>query len=409
MTASEAGRRLGGGVSRHRLRPLVAAALLAAVVALDARAQGQAVGSARTSDRQAQLDAVVDSAAASGFAGVILIAPLRPGADAPARYARSVGVADRATGRPHALADRWRWASVTKQVTAVLVMQEVDAGRLALDAPVARYLPDFGSPNAGTITIRALLQHTSGLPNPDATPAGSEGVPAFHRRSGAGIAHGPSSLAYCAARPDTTPGARFSYNNCDYVVLGAVLERVTRRPYASLVQERLLRPLGLRSLALAQDRMAAIDPDSPVVGYPTGDTAAPAINIATYGAAGALYGTPDDLLAFDRALAGGRLLSDSARSQLWTGTPALGYAALGAWAFPAPLRGCPSPTSLIERRGDILGVQVRNVIAPEANLAAIVFTNRGDFAFGEIWQGAGLTHDLLAAALCGAGDAPPRR
>jgi D-alanyl-D-alanine carboxypeptidase len=58
--------------------------------------------------------------------------------------------------------------------------------------------------------------------------------------------------------------------------------------------------------------------------------------------------------------------------------------------------------ALVERRGDVGGIQVRNIIAPDAGVAVLVFTNNAEFDFGEIWQGQGFSHDLLAAALCGA-------
>ena len=60
----------------------------------------------------------------------------------------------------------WRWASVTKQMVAILAMQQVERGKIGLDTSVATYLPAFRSPNAGTATIRNLLQHRVGLPNP---------------------------------------------------------------------------------------------------------------------------------------------------------------------------------------------------------------------------------------------------
>jgi hypothetical protein len=85
---------------------------------------------------------------------------------------------------------------------------------------------------------------------------------------------------------------------------------------------------------------------------------------------------------------------------MWRGEPKLGYAALGAWSFPSTLRGCAGPVRLVERRGAIGGVQVRNVIAPEKGRVLIVFTNDEGVDFGEVWQGKGLSHDLLSAALC---------
>ena len=70
---------------------------------------------------------------------------------------------------------------MTKQIVAVLVMQEVDAGRLRLDETLADALPAFHGPTATKVTLRALLQHVSGLPDPSATPEDKDGVEAFYR------------------------------------------------------------------------------------------------------------------------------------------------------------------------------------------------------------------------------------
>jgi CubicO group peptidase (beta-lactamase class C family) len=206
-----------------------------------------------------------------------------------------------------------------------------------------------------------------------------------------------AALGFCAGAAAAEPGERFAYNNCDYLVLGAVLERATGLPYAALVERQLARPLGLTSV-----RVPAIGapPDSPVVGYLASGAAEPPFELGSYGAAGALHGTARDLLAFDRALLAGRLLSPASRAALWAGEPRLGYAALGAWAFPASLAGCAGPVPLVERRGAIGGVQVRNVLAPERGVSVLVFANTEATQFGEVWQGRGFTHDLLRAALC---------
>jgi CubicO group peptidase (beta-lactamase class C family) len=348
----------------------------------------------------ARLDRVVDSAAARGFSGHVLVGAIPAAGTSAATppavlYERVVGLADRARRRPIRADDAWRWASVTKQVTAALVMQQVDSGRIALDEPVTRYLPDFAGPTGSAVTVRQLLQHTSGLPNPSDTPRDA-GMPAFYLGRGPGVGNAAATRGYCATTPKRAPGASFEYNNCDYLVLGAILERVTRRPYASLVRAGIAVPLGLHSLRVA----GAPRDGAPVLGYEEDGRPEPAFNLATFGAAGALSGTARDLLAFDHALAGHRLVSPSSTAEMWRSDPRLGYAALGAWSFPATLRGCAGAVRLIERRGAIGGIQVRNVIAPERGRALIVFTNSAAVEFGEIWQGAGLSHDLLSAALC---------
>jgi CubicO group peptidase (beta-lactamase class C family) len=336
------------------------------------------------------LDRVMQAAESAGFAGTVLVA----GPDRVV-YARAVGLADRAAGRPHTLDEPWRWASVTKQVTAVLVMQEVEAGRLGLDRTVAEVLPDFAGPTARRVTVRQLLQHTSGLPNPDDTPKGADGVPAFYRAAAGGSPD--AALGFCAGAGARPPAARFEYNNCDYLVLGAVLERATGLSYAALVDRRLARPLGLTTLRVEQ-RGAA--PHPPVVGYLAAGAPEPRFDLGAYGAAGALRGSAGDLLAFDRALLGGRLVAPATRAALWAGDPKLGYAALGAWSFPAALAGCAAPVPLVERRGAIGGVQVRNVLAPGRGVSVVVFANTEGTDFGEVWQRRGLSYELLRAALC---------
>lgn len=304
---------------------------------------------------------------------------------------------DARPGVKHSIDGIWPWASATKQVTAVLIFQEVERGRLSLDRPVAEYLPAFKAPNAARITIRQLLQHESGLPNPDASAKSSVyDTPAFHLRTRAPKRQIDDANGACAGAPAAEPGGRFDYNNCDYIVLGAVLEALNGVPYGELVRQRIAEPLGLKTLTMAPRKRART---RDVVGR-RGSTIAPPLNEATWGAAGALFGSPEDLLDFDRALVDGRLVGDASRAEMWKADPARGYAALGAWVFPATLAGCKAPVTLVERRGVIGGVQVRNLIAPDKGRMLVLFTNDADFDFGEIWKGAGWSWEFASAAFC---------
>ena len=367
------------------IQPLVV--LLA--LALGAPAPAPAPAAAPSS----AMDAVVESGAAQGLSGVVLVTDARA-----TRYARAVGLADTAARRPHRLDELWPWASVTKEVTSALVMQEVAAGRMSLEAPVSTYLPAFKSPNASA-TLRQLLQHTSGLPNPADTPEGAGGVPNFYLQTGASTGNTPSALGFCAGTPKHPPGGpRFDYNNCDYLVLGAALERVSGKPYAALVKERIAKPTGARALQLAPDRVAPFGRD--VTGYDEPGKPSALWNLSTLGAGGALGGTAEDLAAFDRALLTFALVPEAQSKVMWEGDPKLGYVALGVWGFSAPLKGCTGPVELVERRGEAAGVEVRNVLAPKLGKALIVLTNNQSAPFGEVWQGKGLSYDLLSAAFC---------
>jgi len=339
-----------------------------------------------------QMDAVIEREHAAGrFDGVVLVGQ----ADAVA-YQRAIGLADRAAKLPHEVDAVWRWASVSKQVAAVLTMQQVEKGKLSLDSKLDTLLPSFKAPRAAEISLRMLLHHTSGLPNPDA----ESGYYSAQFKDSAGPV--AAALGYCSGKPVGEPGARFAYNNCDTLVLQAVLERLTGQPYAALLQDAVAKPLGLTRLSMTPARPGADSMAMPK-GYIDAKTAEPAINIASFGAGGALRGTPQELWQFDRALMRGQLLGQDALRTLWQGDPKLGYVALGAWSFPARLAGCSTNMALVERRGEIGGVQVRNLIAPELGSALIVFSNTAQTAFGEIWQGKGLAHELASAAFCGPG------
>jgi D-alanyl-D-alanine carboxypeptidase len=312
-----------------------------------------------------------------------------------AGFSGEVGITSRDAALVYASSDQsdvirlpWRWASVTKQVVAVLVMQEVARGSIDLDAPVSRYLPAFRSANASKVTVRQLLRHQSGLPNPDDRDG------AFHKP---GFDGSRDALTGFCAGPVTGPsGGSWTYNNCDYIVAGALLEAVSGKPWADLVRDRIAAPLGLTTLG-AFDSAAIAERPGIVGGKPE-----PAFDLASFGASGALYGSVADLLAFDFALLNGDLLGADQLAQLWDGQPELGYIALGQWVFEAPVKGCSEPLRIVERRGAIGGVQVRNFILPDQDIAVAAFTNSGDFQFGEIWQGGGFSHDLLAIAACGA-------
>ena len=290
-----------------------------------------------------------------------------------------------------AASGKWRWASVTKQVIATLVMQEVAAGRIDLDKPVATYLPRFASPNAGRITVRHLLRHQSGLPNPDDTAASPDAIPAYEARGYKG-SRDPLT-GFCAGPVKAPPGGNWAYNNCDYVVAGALLEAVTGKSWQTLVRTRISGPLAMVSVGAyptSKPTVIGTIDGAPDTGY----------DLTAFGAAAGLYGTALDLWRFDRALMKGKLLPEKARAEMWDGQAKLGAIALGQWAFTAPLKGCQYPARIIERRGQIGGVEVRNFILPEWDVVVIAFADHAGMDFGEVWQGKGFSYDLLSAATC---------
>lgn len=297
----------------------------------------------------------------------------------------AVGHGDDATGAAVGVertGQAWPWASVTKQVVAVLVLQAVDKGSIGLDEPVSRYIPELGG-NATMPTVRQLLQHRSGLRNPNDTPLDETEMPSFYT-------NGETGLAWCLQGRTTSPAEGWQYNNCDYIVLGEILSR-SQGNVPQLFADRLAKPAGIM-----QARFAAADTAGD---YYAADAAFDR-QLVRFGAAGGLIGPLADMLRFDQALLSGKLLSAEARAELWRGDPALGFMGLGQWAFEAKIAGCPEPVRLIERRGAIGAYQLRNIILPDSGWSIALATKDGAFDFGEIWTGNGSMHDTLAAIAC---------
>ncbi|WP_017672503.1 serine hydrolase domain-containing protein [Blastomonas sp. AAP53] len=312
-------------------------------------------------------------------------------------YERAFGLIDPAGMAEHQLGQTWRWASVTKQVTATIAMQEVAAGRLDLDVPINTYLPDSKAPFAGTITARMLMQHVSGLPRTEEGPIGRDEWPTFYMVDRASPETGRT---WCEGPTTRTPPAQFFYGDCDFILMAAVIEATSGKSYEALITERIAQPLGLASVGL----FPRAEPT--VAGYAEGKPETSAFRLDNFGGAGALYGTTRDLLAFDRALMTGKLIPEAQRAQMWDGKPQYGYAALGQWSFSVPLKDCgDTPVRIVERRGFIGGVVLRNIILPDLDMVIIMTSNRAEAeaAYGEIWQQAGITHDVMRAAVCATG------
>lgn len=320
----------------------------------------------RLSDR---LDALLD---AHAFSGVALIAW------------RGEVVLRRACGHAPDVDARWRWCSVTKQVTAALAVRLALRGELALDAPLPRVLVDGLLPGGIAPTPRELLTHTSGLPLPD-----DEGLETAREPSGEAL-----TRALLGPAPRIDPPGAFRYNNLDYLVLGVALERLAGRPFAEVLRAEVLEPLGMT-------RSGLTGPDGPgdlARGHlrtDAGRVPEPAIRVANYGAAGALYGPADDLWRFDEALLGGAWMPEEGRRTLWTPLPG-SFGALGCWAYDLTLAS--GRTCFVVHRGGLIGgVEAVNLLVPRAGAAVILL---GDERGPDHYQPhlrRGLAYDLLGA------------
>jgi CubicO group peptidase (beta-lactamase class C family) len=194
-------------------------------------------------------------------------------------------------------------ASITKQFTAAAILLLAQNHRLTIDDPLSKYFPDI--PFAKSVSLRDLMNHTSGIPDYFCVAGYQPNM------SSAGIVRLAENQP-----PHFRPGTAYEYSNTNYVLLGLVIEKVSGSPYASFVRRNLLEPARMES-----SRVGEVPSDGPddAVGYTVSDdTPAPVRVLGAdlgYGA-GAIDSTVIDLLRWDAALYGGRVLTDALRHQM---------------------------------------------------------------------------------------------
>ena len=218
--------------------------------------------------------------------------------------------------------DRFTIGSVTKIFVATVVLQLVGEGRLALDDSVERRLPGL-VPNGANITIRQLLNHTSGLFDHTVDPR----VFAPYFGGDFGFVWQPRQLVAIAAEhpPLFAPGTRHSYSNTGYVLLGLIIEAVTRTGLRHQLQARIFRPLDLdgTTFPLSEVRIRGPHSHAYLAGAdPTGDLLdVTALSRTWAWAAGGMISTAKDLAQFNRALLRGRLLAPPLLREMLTTVP----------------------------------------------------------------------------------------
>ncbi|MFZ4300365.1 serine hydrolase domain-containing protein [Streptomyces cinereoruber] len=224
------------------------------------------------------------------------------------------GVADTRTGRPPRADAYMRLASVAKAYSGAVALRLVDRHRLDLDDTIGRRLPAL--PRAWhKVTLRQLLDHTSGLPDFSTAPSFLEILVADPRHR----FDSRELLDFVADRKLLfPPGSRYAYSNSDNIAVALMAEAATGRPYEQLLEQLVYRPLDLRRTVLPQGyRM----PRPYLHGYDVTPPAPPediseAISASGVWASGGIVATPKDLNAFVRAWAGGRgYLSEEVRKE----------------------------------------------------------------------------------------------
>ncbi|MET9607551.1 serine hydrolase domain-containing protein [Streptomyces sp. NPDC006512] len=232
------------------------------------------------------------------------------------------GVADVRTGRPAVEEGRFRAGSVTKTFTSAVVLQLAAEGRLRLDGTVQEYLPGLLPASFKPVTVRQLLNYTSGI-RPADSPADTFEEAYAHRFD---LDDPRALIANAVAKgPEFDPGTRQHYLNIDYTILGVLIEKVTGTSYEKALTKRIFQPLGLRGTSLPGPRQTRI-PGPHNRGYqavPLPDGGRKLVDVTEWGssrewAAGDLISTTADLERFTKALFGGRLVPGAQLEEMFT-------------------------------------------------------------------------------------------
>ena len=287
----------------------------------------------------------------------------------------AVGKGSLETGQAPPMDGEVRIGSNTKTFVAVVVMQMVQEGRVGLDEPIETYLPGLirGEGIDGSkITVRQLLQHTSGLPEyTDTTPGRSD---IFQVKDH--YAQPRDLLDTALGKPAAfEPGTQWAYTNTNYIVLGMLIERVSQRPVGEQIDQRIIKKLGLSHTYFPAPGDRSIKGTHPQGYHLSVDGELEDItemDPAWAWAAGAMVSTPSELNTFFQAVLDGRLLTqasiDEMKKGVDTGSGGMVYG-LGLFGTPLSCGG----TSW-GHGGGIPGYETHNAVGPDGTSVTVAVT-----------------------------------
>jgi D-alanyl-D-alanine carboxypeptidase len=302
----------------------------------------------------------------------------------------ALGMADVAEKRRVEPSTPFAIASVTKTFTAALVLRYVDDGLLRLDDPLSRWLPDW--PNADRITVRMLLNHTSGIPD---FFQSTKLEKALNKSKKKVWVRDEVLEGYVRPTPVFGPGAGWSYSNTNYVLLGLIAEQIGGESWDVLVHRELIDPLGLASTyvqavdeppaapALAY-RFVAGNGGASVVARTDGTQVVPFTSVVTAaGSAGAMASTTADLARWARALYGGNVLSPVTRKQMLTFVEAYSYGRVTSYGLGASRVKFQGRTSY-GHTGALAGTRAAIRYFPKEGVAIAVLFNRETYVGDDV-------------------------
>lgn len=293
-------------------------------------------------------------------------------------YHKSFGVAERSFNSKVTNETKYQVCSITKTFTAVLILQLVEKGKINLNSKIRDYLTDYKGKGGDKVSVRQLLNHTSGMKNTDTVKD------ANFLKHGIGFYHFPYQLKdivnkFCSNDLVNEPGTKFDYNNGEYMIVGRILEVIYGKTFEEILNNEILVPLGMQNSGLLSHYKLIKGLATPYYKDKSLDHLIPNIPIYVedFSAAGAMYSTTSDLIKFNNALFDFKLLKKETLDELLT--PGLDDYGYSVWIRDV------EKYKRMERYGRIAGANAVWFHYLNKNLTIIILsntnlTNLGDYA-----------------------------
>jgi CubicO group peptidase (beta-lactamase class C family) len=291
-------------------------------------------------------------------------------------YQKSFGLANIPFKVPNSGDTKYKIASITKAFTVVLILQLYEQGKIDLEAVINDYLPAYAGKGGNEVTIKELLNMTSGIHNMDdgfsLEYVLKNGMPQYQKP----YTSDEMLVNYCSGSLVSEPGKEFDYNNADYIILGKIIEKISGKSYETNLQEKILQPLQMESSGLLSQQKII---DNLADTYFFMDDISKLVNdlpvyIENWYAAGAMYSTAGDILKFSEALFGNKLLEKETMKLMFT--PGPGEYGFGVWVH-TDYNINNKIVTIIKRPGAIMGAQSMLFHILEDNSTIIILSNTG--------------------------------
>ena len=340
-------------------------------------------------DKAAALRDLCQAAAETGlFSGAVLVAD-----KGKVIYQEAFGLANREWNIPNTTDTKFRLASVSKQFCTMVMMQLIQEGKVNLDDKITDHLPYYRKDTGDKITIHHLMSHQSNIKDFTAS------FDYRGRISRLSFDKDEFIQQYCSGDLSNEPGTIYSYCNAGYLILGRIIEKVTRKTFEKNIEERIFGPLGMKNSGYDRNSYVLEKRADGYTRGPFGDTKADYMEMdSSPGAAGSLYSTVRDMFLWDRALYTDQLLNQENRKLMFTPNRdvpevrAAGGRAQSRYGYGWQIYTRSHPvtkrrTKVINHGGAINGFRAMENRLVDDDSFIIVLCNQGDsFGNSDVWK-----------------------